>query len=224
MWADWSLMSGGAKMVGIMTIRTLKSGLMVSLISGGLLVIGVAPASALFIIDPAPGGDQFDIDVANKNVADFTGHTDGLLVSVHTTGNVDTGGGFATIKPIKDGLLTDLLFTPDSETDFSAFSFRGQLSDGGNVIVKVQDQKGDLPQSFTFTPSATGDFDRIGILGTLGETINFVEVTGGFKEFKQVEFSLAEGVSPVPEPTTLSLLGVCLVGLFIAGRRQRRRA
>src|SRR5437868_15510728 len=89
-------------------------------------------ARATFMVDPDPGGAKLFIDVANKNVSDFEGfvganNSSAPHVAIHTTGNVDTGSGFATIKPIKDGSLTELVFTPADPTLFSDFSFRGQL-------------------------------------------------------------------------------------------------
>ena len=213
-------------MVGNLTIRALKLSLIISFMTGGVLALGGSPASATFIIDPDPGGDHLDIDKANKDASSFAGHVDGFLVTVDTVGLVDTGGGYANIKPIKDGTLNDLLFTPFSSTYFAAFSFRGQLSDGGNVTVNVKDPNEALAQSFIFTPSATGDFARIGILGTLGETIEWVQIIGGFKEFKQVDFNLAEGISPVPEPTMLPLFatGLGMLGWFGWKRRRQQLA
>ena len=49
-------------------------------------------------------------------------------VHIHTTGNVNSGSGFANIKPVHGGTLTDLIFTPEDNTAFSDFSFRGQLN------------------------------------------------------------------------------------------------
>ena len=54
-------------------------------------------------------GNGFLNDSANKDVATFTGTVGGqagTAVTVDTTGNIDTGSGFATIKPTKGATLT----------------------------------------------------------------------------------------------------------------------
>ncbi len=71
-----------------------------------------------------------------KDVSTFTGTVGGHAgtdVTVDTIGNIDTGAGFSTIKPIKGGVLTDLIFTPADDTLFSDFSFRGQLAPIGDT-------------------------------------------------------------------------------------------
>jgi hypothetical protein len=213
----------GVKMVSILTIRTLKSSLIVGGLSWCLFAFGLAPARATFIVDPNPAGDHLDLDKAFKDTGTVTGHVDGVLVTIGTTGNVNTGAGFATITPIKDGTLTDLIFTPFSDIVFSAFSFRGQLSDGGSVDLAVMDQFGSI-QDFTFTPSVdkNGDFARLGIVSTDNETIKWVEVSGGFKEFKQVDFVDPPRPDAVPEPHTFPLFATGL-GLmaWVGWRRQR---
>ena len=71
---------------------------------------------AEFMVDPNPDGDKFYNGDAYKNVSSFTGTVGGQHsgpeVTVDTVGNVDTGAGFSTIKPVKDGTLTRLTFTP----------------------------------------------------------------------------------------------------------------
>src|SRR6476659_7399542 len=100
--------------------------------------LGAASAAhATFIIDTSCGvsqcdaGTKFFIDTANKDVPTFGGTVQGNAITVDTTGNVDTGSGFATITPVKGGTLTDLIFTPADDTLFSDFSFRGQLEPAG---------------------------------------------------------------------------------------------
>ncbi len=100
--------------------------------------LGVTSAAhATFIIDPNPGGDMFFIDVANKDVSSFSGmvgsNVSGPVVNVSTIGNVDTGSGFATIKPVMSGVLTQLTFTPVDPNMFSDFSFRGSLKEAGSL-------------------------------------------------------------------------------------------
>ncbi len=178
-------------------------------------------ASATFIVDTDPGGEKLFIDVANKNVSDFEGfvganNSSAPHVDIHTTGNVDTGSGFATIKPIKDGSLTELVFTPENPNLFADFSFRGQLNAGANgtVTVTVQDNQGNPAQIFIFTGLGTNaDFARQGIISLDGESIASVTLTSDFKEVKQIEFSF------VPDSgSTVMLLGVALGGAEVLRR------
>src|SRR5438874_10671612 len=185
-------------------------------------------ASATFIIDPDPGGEKLFIDVANKNVSDFEGfvganNSSAPHVGIHTTGNVNTGSGFATIKPIKGGSLTELVFTPENSNLFADFSFRGQLNEGANgtVTVTVQDNQGGAPQQFILTDLGTNsDFARQGIISLDGETIQSVTLTSDFKQVKQIEFSFAAGVPG--NGATVMLLGGALAGLGLVRHYLKR--
>ena len=185
-------------------------------------------ASATFIIDPDPGGEKLFIDVANKNVSDFEGfvganNSSAPHVGIHTTGNVNTGSGFATIKPSKGGSLTELVFTPENSNLFADFSFRGQLNEGANgtVTVTVQDNQGGATQTFILTDLGTNsDFARQGIISLDGETIQSITLTSDFKEVKQIEFSFAPRVPD--NGATAMLLGGALAGLGLVGRYLKR--
>lgn len=201
-------------------------------ITAGVLAIGALgllaePANATFIKDPSPGGVHFNIDLANKDVSSFSGKVGPNVVNVATIGHVNTGSGYATIDPVKDGTLSSLIFTPVNPNLFGDFSFRGQLLNAGSVTVTVTDNQGDPSQSFTFSGlPANADFARIGIvaLAGSGETIKSVQITNdGFKSVKQIDFSNAANTgNAVPEPASLLLLGSGLIGLA-AWRRTKQK-
>ena len=203
------------------TVRILGVGLILAFI---LLGITSHEAKATFIEDPNPGGAFFFIDGANKDVASFTGQVGGqntgLIVNVQAFGNVDTGNGYANVKPVKNGILTELIFTPDNPNLFSDFSFRAQLLASGDVTITVLDAQGNPSQTITFEDRSDQDFSRIGVYSLDGETIQSLTISSdGFKEVKQMNFS-GEGVSNVPEPATMLLLGSGLIGLAGYGRKK----
>lgn len=196
---------------------------------------GMAPAHATFVLDTSCGVSKCDagvkmfIDVANKDVSTFGATVNTDAITVDTTGNVDTGSGFATIKPIKGGTLTDLIFTPADDTLFNDFSFRGQLESAGftgDIDVTWTDSLGNTGTvHFTGVKGPNADFDRLGIVSTDGETLASVEVTTpgdeSFKEFKQVEFSYAVPPPPVPAPAGITVLASGLLGLLVVRKRKR---
>jgi len=182
-------------------------------------------ARANFIVDQNPDGEKMYNDVANKNVSDFEGfvganNSSAPHVDIHTTGKVDTGSGFANIKPAKGASLTQLIFTPENGKLFNGFSFRGQLERAAmwNVTVTVQDNQGHAPQTFTFTGlGRNNDFAQQGIISFDGETIKSVTLIGTFKEVKQIEFTLAPRAVP-DSGATVMLLSAALGTLGMSRR------
>ena len=89
-------------------------------------------ARAHFVEDRPIWWIKLYFDQEHHNVNDFEGFAGGNHpyfphVRIQTVGNVDTGSGFSTIKPLNDESLTKLIFTPDDPNKFGNFSFRGQL-------------------------------------------------------------------------------------------------
>lgn len=206
----------------------------------GLSVIVVSavahPASAAYIAtDTMPGGElKFFTGSANKDVSSFTGTVGGQhagpTVSVTSNANVDTGGGFANIKPATGATLTDVTFTPQVGSSFTSFFFRGQLLNDGNITLKVNDTLGDPTQVFTFNDiKANTDFSPMGIVLDLAFPNDFSPIksiellSDGFKELKQINFDKGP-LSAVPLPASLYLFAMSLAGLWISRLFARRRA
>ena len=180
---------------------------------------------------------------ANHDVTSFVGSVGaehgGLPVTVDTFVGTDTGAGYATIKPHTAGTLDDLLFTPENPLAFDDFSFRGQIERAGFndaltvVVTGCLDVGGvcheETPQTINLTTDAgpDADFSRLAIASMDGETIFSVEVKTApgafFKEFKQVDFSLAPGVPPpIPEPASWAMMLIGFGGVGAALRSRRR--
>lgn len=182
-----------------------------------------AQAAMLFEVDPNPGGTALKI-VDGKDLASSFGTvimTDDVAISV--SGNADFSNGDSTIKPVKNGLLTSLTFTPTNPNEFDSFSFRGQDLVAGQVIdVIIQDNQGNAPQTITFTEAnADQDFPRQGIIAAIsGETIKSIELvdSGGFKMAKEFEFDVA--AAAIPEPGTWLLM---IAGFGLLGASLRRK-
>ena len=201
------------------------------------LTLASIPAHATFIIDlscgesKCAGGTDFFNDSANHNVSTFTGTVGGhagTAITVDTIGNINSGAGFSTIKPVSGSLLTSLTFTPADDTLFSDFSFRGQLApigDDGVVHVTWTDSLGASGTlDFTGIPGPNEDFSRLGIVSLDGETLKSVEVFTdpgeSFNEFKQVQFSASSIPPTVPEPSTWAMMLLGFAGLGYAGYRR----
>jgi len=138
-----------------------------------------SPAQATFIVDPDPGGQKFYIDKPDNGATSFCGVVGtnqgcqaGLNddeVNVATDVGVQTGSGYANIKPDNNNdLLTTLTFTPENPNIFSDFSFRGQpvedVTSTNPVVIRVLDGQNNPVQIFNFFGfNANADFDRIGV-------------------------------------------------------------
>ena len=189
--------------------------------------LGLSQAQASFIelpIGEDAGGIKLWNDVANKNVTDFDAfvgqnHPGGHFVHIHTMGPVDSGSGFATIKPVKDGSLTNVIFTPDSLNLYSDFSFRGILTRAASdsITLIVTDNFG-IVSNFMFDNLGNGDFERRGIISEDGSFIASIELRSDFKQLKQLEVSFGDPAGVPDGGATAMLLGAALGSLGMARR------
>ena len=213
---------------------------------GLLLLPGTGQASFVLITDTSGLTTEKLFDsAAYHDVNSFVGSVGTqsggppvtVTAGVGSTVLVDTGAGFATIKP-DVGLLTSLTFTPTDSGLFNDWVTNGQF-DGpsGNVPVffsiSVTDQNGNVTTFNNLQAQSMSNggypFD-IGVVSNDGSTIksvtlsadNFIDgVHYGIKESKQTEFSLAP--TPTPEPSTMALALSGLVTFGFAGLRRFRR-
>jgi len=221
-----------------------------------LVWLGIAPATsrADFIITlPMKGGpDPNELMLYNSDagtgVSSFTasgGQQSGgapVLITAGTNQLMDTGAGFAAIKPAGSGLLTSVTFTPQSYMGvagnklYSDFGTNGQLVGDGKApetftLTVVALESNGKTNTFIFTETIAADsngaypFDFEVTSNTDGETIQSVTfaAVNGIKESKQTEFSLAPGVVLAPEPASMTLVLSGLACFGLASLRTLRR-
>jgi hypothetical protein len=218
-----------------------------------LAALALAASSKADLIQWSDTG-QTEYKLYNKkhhdDVTSFTAsigkHKSTQYTALIVTGpdTISSGAGYANIKP-DVGNLTSLTITPSSPTWFSDFVFRGQLEPGAFTVGKGKDKTAKVTldaydqnnKKFELTWSFNKkdkDFSDIGVMANSGssETISKIVITAtgtGFKDIKQLEFSLTKGQGPldppgpVPEPSSLLITGLGVIGFVGCGLRLRKR-
>ncbi|SMC23005.1 PEP-CTERM protein-sorting domain-containing protein [Andreprevotia lacus DSM 23236] len=104
-----------------------------------------------------------------------------------------------------------------SKLNFTATSGGGDLSQLFGLVFQITPAYQSQPlQSFTFAPgknSFSGSFDLPGS-GSYGYVFSVSRLGATFGSFNV-------NVAPVPEPETVALMGVGLIGVLLARRRKR---
>lgn len=187
-----------------------------------LVLLGSAYADAIFIPGDHPQSNEnivFKTDEMGPMVNGFTNHSDTMVVFTSTV-TITAEGGQSDIdsENPNSGIRSITVTVPGN--DFLNYIFNPVKANGSSDILVTA----FMSDGKSFTSPAFGERgdNLMTVIATRGDEISRIEITSnsGFASLAQNQISVIAVASPVPEPSSMLLMGS---GLLAAGVAMRRK-